>query len=197
MTADEEDTARRPCKKRPLPKLTEAEMDLLSKSAEFGREGKMGKLLAPAICDALVIPKTAGGMGLTKPTPVQRLALPRLMKLANARFKHSTSVEDLRDVVVQSETGSGKTLAFVIPIVHWLLQKSSHGANDAASQGISRSDGTLVLGLAPTRELCLQVLRDGCKNIFHVVGGLGFILLGCCFVCCWVRVCVYYVIWPG
>jgi len=85
------------------------------------------------------------------------------MTLANARFKRSIVPEELRDVVVQSETGSGKTLAFVIPTVHWLLQKSSDSSkNETLSEqgrrgGISRSDGTLILALAPTRELCLQI----------------------------------------
>jgi superfamily II DNA/RNA helicase len=149
-------------KKKPFEMLSKEQLDLLSKSSEFGREGSMGKLLSPQICEALVTPKACGGMGLTRPTPVQALSLPRLVTLANARLERSTNTEYLRDVVVQSETGSGKTLTFVIPIVHWLLQKSSgEGGGGGGEQqgGISRSDGTLVLTLAPTRELCLQVQR--------------------------------------
>jgi superfamily II DNA/RNA helicase len=147
-------------KKKAFEMLSKEQLDLLSKSSEFGREGSMGKLLSPQICEALVTPKACGGMGLTRPTPVQALSLPRLVTLANARLeRRSTNAEYLRDVVVQSETGSGKTLTFVIPIVHWLLQKSSGGGGGGEQQGISRSDGTLVLTLAPTRELCLQVQR--------------------------------------
>jgi ATP-dependent RNA helicase DeaD len=67
-------------------------------------------------------------MGISVPTPIQRLAIPPLL--------------EGRDLVGQAQTGSGKTLAFALPIVqqcdpylHW----------------------TQAMVLTPTRELAIQV----------------------------------------
>ena len=76
-----------------------------------------------------------GGMGLHRPTRVQHRAVQLALKG--------------QDVLVKSETGSGKTLAYLLPIVHSL---------QTAPRRAARADGTLALVLAPTRELCLQIL---------------------------------------
>ena len=64
-----------------------------------------------------------------KPTPIQQLAIPRLLQG--------------HDVMGTAVTGSGKTAAFLLPILHQLLGKP---------RGTTRA-----LVLAPTRELAVQI----------------------------------------
>jgi len=72
-----------------------------------------------------------------------------------------------KDIMVKSFTGSGKTLAYVIPLVQKLQQFSE-------KHRINRELGTLVLILAPTRELCIQigkVFREVSQYLpFYVTG---------------------------
>jgi superfamily II DNA/RNA helicase len=49
---------------------------------------------------------------------------------------------------MHAPTGSGKTLAFLIPIVHRLATKATRP---------TREEGTRAVGLAPTRELAVQI----------------------------------------
>jgi len=59
-----------------------------------------------------------------------------------------------RDMVGIAETGSGKTLAFLLPaIVHINAQPY-----------LSKGDGPIVLILAPTRELAVQI-QDECSKV--------------------------------
>eukprot|EP01103_Thecamoeba_quadrilineata_P011585 TRINITY_DN2794_c0_g1_i1.p1 TRINITY_DN2794_c0_g1~~TRINITY_DN2794_c0_g1_i1.p1 ORF type:complete len:515 (-),score=68.69 TRINITY_DN2794_c0_g1_i1:7-1551(-) len=61
-----------------------------------------------------------------------------------------------RDVIGLAETGSGKTLAFVLPaIVHINAQPL-----------LGKGDGPIVLILAPTRELALQIQTE-CTKFGH------------------------------
>ena len=71
--------------------------------------------------------------GITIPTPIQEEFIPL--------------VAEGRDVIAQSETGSGKTLGFALP----LLEK------------INQRDGLVLLVLAPTRELALQISKEFIK----------------------------------
>jgi ATP-dependent RNA helicase RhlB len=75
--------------------------------------------------------------GFTRMTPVQRLALPRL--LAG------------EDVCAQAQTGTGKTATFLIAIFSTLL-----GQRDSAG-GLGRPSALVI---APTRELALQIGRE-------------------------------------
>ena len=68
-------------------------------------------------------------MGFETPTPIQNLAIPRLM--------------EGRDILAAAATGSGKTAAFLLPIMHELL-KQPRGK-------------TRALVLTPTRELAAQI----------------------------------------
>src|SRR5262249_56961816 len=68
-------------------------------------------------------------LGFTRPTPVQREAIPPA--LAG------------RDVIACAMTGSGKTAAFLLPIMQRLLGKRLHR--------------TRALVLTPTRELAAQI----------------------------------------
>ncbi|KAL7752745.1 ATP-dependent RNA helicase dbp7 [Sorochytrium milnesiophthora] len=69
-----------------------------------------------------------------------------------------------RDTIIQSETGSGKTLAYLLPIVNKLLFPTAAFGSDARP---TRELGPLVLILAPTRELAvqIQVVLDNLMNI--------------------------------
>jgi ATP-dependent RNA helicase DeaD len=71
-------------------------------------------------------------LGFTQPTPIQAEAIPQL-------------ISSDQDVVALAQTGTGKTAAFSLPILH---------KTDTTSQEVQ----TLVL--CPTRELCLQIVRD-------------------------------------
>jgi len=55
-----------------------------------------------------------------------------------------------RDFIGIAKTGSGKTLAFIIPaIVHTMAQDVLH-----------KGDGPIVLVMAPTRELAVQIEQE-------------------------------------
>ncbi|CAE6493815.1 unnamed protein product [Rhizoctonia solani] len=88
-----------------------------------------------------VISHSLLALSFTKPTPIQKAALP--------------VAQEGRDVVGIAETGSGKTLAYSLPILQHILSKPT-----------STSGRTLAaLILAPTRELALQV----CEHLKTVV----------------------------
>ncbi|WCL50363.1 DEAD/DEAH box helicase [Leptospira sp. GIMC2001] len=70
-------------------------------------------------------------MGYTEPSPIQAVAIPKLLKGS--------------DLIGQAQTGTGKTAAFGIPLLEMLK------AGDNSLQG---------LVLCPTRELALQVSRE-------------------------------------
>jgi ATP-dependent RNA helicase RhlE len=91
-------------------------------------------------------------LGFTRPTPVQRDAIPPA--LAG------------RDVLACAMTGSGKTAAFLLPIMHRLLPKR---------RGVTRA-----LVLTPTRELAAQIDAHLTELAVHtpltsaaVFGGVG------------------------
>lgn len=91
----------------------------------------------------LLVAHIQSKMGITKPTSIQRAALPIFT---------SPSSEDMnaRDVFIQSQTGSGKTMSFLLPIIQDLLPLSTLSY-------IDRSIGTLAIIIAPTRELAKQI----------------------------------------
>ncbi|KAH7488381.1 hypothetical protein PRIC1_007503 [Phytophthora ramorum] len=83
-----------------------------------------------------------GGFGFARPTTVQVQTIPSVLKG--------------NDILIKSETGSGKTLSYLLPIVQKL---------QAVSPRIQRQDGCMALVLAPTRELCTQILETANKLI--------------------------------
>ncbi|KAI9986717.1 hypothetical protein PInf_025674 [Phytophthora infestans] len=83
-----------------------------------------------------------GGFGFARPTNVQVQTIPSILKG--------------NDILVKSETGSGKTLSYLLPIVQKL---------QAVSPCIQRQDGCMALVLAPTRELCTQILETANRLI--------------------------------
>lgn len=76
--------------------------------------------------------KAIKDMGFEKMTEVQARTIPILLKG--------------RDVLGAAKTGSGKTLAFLIPSIELLLRTEFKARN-----------GTGVMIISPTRELCLQI----------------------------------------
>jgi len=75
--------------------------------------------------------ETLAGLGYEEPTPVQREAIPPLLKG--------------RDLLGQAATGTGKTAAFALPLLHRVTP-------DAPA-----AERTTALILVPTRELAMQV----------------------------------------
>ena len=69
-------------------------------------------------------------LGFTKPTQIQEMSIPHIMKGT--------------DVIGQSSTGSGKTLAFGCGIIHQVIHER----------------GIQAIVLTPTRELAEQVRND-------------------------------------
>ncbi|KAF9671601.1 hypothetical protein SADUNF_Sadunf12G0064500 [Salix dunnii] len=78
-------------------------------------------------------------LGFVEPTPIQAQGWPMALKG--------------RDLIGIAETGSGKTLAYMLPaFVHV-----------AAQPRLEQGDGPIVLVLAPTRELAVQIQEEGLK----------------------------------
>ncbi|WP_426417130.1 DEAD/DEAH box helicase [Aestuariirhabdus sp. LZHN29] len=81
------------------------------------------------LCGPLV--QALSDQGYTTPSPVQRKAIPHILKG--------------KDVLAAAQTGTGKTASFALPILQRLSESSPAGA------------GVRALVLAPTRELAAQV----------------------------------------
>lgn len=75
--------------------------------------------------------KTLQDQGYTTPTPIQKLAIPRVL--------------EGRDLIGVAQTGTGKTAAFALPVI---VQLNQAEADTSEPQ---------VLAVAPTRELAVQV----------------------------------------
>lgn len=108
----------------------------------------------------------------TKPTKIQRMAIPKLISFGHQRTRMNPFPPQPRDMFMQAQTGSGKTMAFTLPILHQLLN---------AKDKINRKSGIYALILTPTRELAQQIysfIEDSlCKKSCHwivpgiVIGG--------------------------
>ncbi|KPM09883.1 ATP-dependent RNA helicase DDX3Y-like protein [Sarcoptes scabiei] len=84
----------------------------------------------------------------TKPTPVQKHAIPIIM----AR----------RDLMACAQTGSGKTAAFLLPILNNVFQNGPPPPSRKLGYR-NRTHSPLILILAPTRELALQIYEEAKK----------------------------------
>ena len=89
--------------------------------------------LAPTIVDDIA------RQGLTDPTPIQRDAIPAILKG--------------RDLIGLAQTGTGKTAAYLLPLLHVLLDRRK----------AKLPHHTSILVLVPTRELAYQV-SDSIKS---------------------------------
>jgi probable ATP-dependent RNA helicase DDX4 len=77
--------------------------------------------------------------GYTKPTPIQKFAIPIVMKK--------------RDLMGCAQTGSGKTAAFILPILDAIM-------NEGETAAIGQPQALIV---APTRELVIQIFDEARK----------------------------------
>lgn len=83
-----------------------------------------------------------------KPTPVQKYAIPIIM--------------GRRDLMACAQTGSGKTAAFLLPILNNVFSSGPPPGPVRRSFG-SKKHYPLILILAPTRELALQIYDEAKK----------------------------------
>ncbi len=81
-------------------------------------------------------------LGYEEATPVQREAIPPLLKG--------------RDLLGQAATGTGKTAAFALPMIHRLITEERAPQQIGTRKGFTRRK-TRGLVLVPTRELAMQV----------------------------------------
>lgn len=84
--------------------------------------------------------KTLQEIGYETPTPIQKLAIPQVIKGS--------------DIIASAQTGTGKTGAFLLPAIQ-LLTKNN--------QNSPKGKGPRVLVLAPTRELAMQIAAEAEK----------------------------------
>ncbi|KAH6815778.1 P-loop containing nucleoside triphosphate hydrolases superfamily protein [Perilla frutescens var. frutescens] len=88
----------------------------------------------PAYCLEVI-----GRLGFVEPTPIQSQGWPMALRG--------------RDLIGIAETGSGKTLSYLLPaFVHV-----------SAQPRLAQGDGPIVLVLAPTRELAIQIQEEAVK----------------------------------
>ena len=100
--------------------------------------------------------KAAEASGFSKPTEIQRQAIPVVLSG--------------RDLMAAAQTGTGKTAAFVLPALQQLLNPARKGGR-----------GPRVLILTPTRELAMQI-NDNIRQFTRfasfstgtVVGGMSY-----------------------
>ena len=82
--------------------------------------------------------KSLTEIGYEKPTPIQELAIPKIMSGL--------------DLIASAQTGTGKTAAFLLPALHQL-----------ATLPKVKGRGPQILILVPTRELAIQVAQEAKK----------------------------------
>jgi superfamily II DNA/RNA helicase len=80
--------------------------------------------------------------GYTTPTPIQKQAIPEILKGI--------------DLCASAQTGTGKTAAFILPALNRLITSNSNG------------HGPRILILVPTRELATQVTAQAIKYSKHL-----------------------------
>ncbi|KAF9540450.1 hypothetical protein EC957_004290 [Mortierella hygrophila] len=86
-------------------------------------------------------------MGYHEPTPIQRNAIPILMKNY--------------DLLACAQTGSGKTAAFLLPVLSKILTKMQKNPPVAPLPGARKTKASpLALIILPTRELGIQIFDE-------------------------------------
>ncbi|XP_074597432.1 ATP-dependent RNA helicase bel [Brevipalpus obovatus] len=91
--------------------------------------------------------------GYTRPTPVQKYAIPVISRK--------------RDLMACAQTGSGKTAAFLAPILNMILLEGPPKDMPPRIQNGRNKQYPLALVLAPTRELASQIYDEACKFAYR------------------------------
>jgi superfamily II DNA/RNA helicase len=101
-----------------------------------------------------IISSNVAAANYTKPTPVQKFAIP--------------IVKGKRDLMACAQTGSGKTAAFLVPILSRIFEEGPFD-NSMFNQGggRSRKQYPVALILAPTRELASQIYDEARKFVYR------------------------------
>lgn len=94
-------------------------------------------------------------LGYEQMTRVQEIVIPKILEGG--------------DILLRAPTGTGKTLSFLVPVIQRSL------LDDMERAPIQRSDGTIVLILTPTRELCIQTI----ETARQVVQKMSWCVTGC------------------
>lgn len=126
-----------------IDRVLEKPLESTSSDKIFAAEATFEKMsISPKLVQVLQSPQGSSGFGFARPTNVQVQSIPAVLSG--------------KDVLVKSETGSGKTLSYLLPVVQQL---------QAVEPRIERANGCMALILAPTRELCLQILETATKLV--------------------------------
>ncbi|XP_050135648.1 DEAD-box ATP-dependent RNA helicase 20 isoform X2 [Malus sylvestris] len=125
-----------------VEKMSEVEMEEYRKRREITVEGRDVPKPIKSFRDTgfpEYVLEQVTKAGFVEPTPIQAQGWPMALKG--------------RDLIGIAETGSGKTLAYLLPaILHVNAQPI-----------LSPGDGPIVLVLAPTRELAVQIQQEATK----------------------------------
>ncbi|KAJ0959640.1 putative RNA helicase [Helianthus annuus] len=125
-----------------IAKMSESEVEEYRAKREITVEGRDVPKPIKTFSDARFpdyVMQEVEKAGFTEPTAIQAQGWPMALKG--------------RDLIGIAETGSGKTLAYLLPaIVHVNAQPI-----------LSPGDGPIVLVLAPTRELAVQIQQEATK----------------------------------
>jgi len=89
-----------------------------------------------------ILEKNLKRAGYDNPTPVQKYAIPIVIKN--------------RDMMACAQTGSGKTAAFLLPMIHKLLEEGIE-----PHMGLPATPEVIVV--TPTRELAIQITKETLK----------------------------------
>lgn len=92
--------------------------------------------------------------GFEKPTPIQSMAWP--IAIQN------------KDMICVAKTGSGKTCGFVLPALHQHLQSKTQSASSSTNSYRPSASVPIMLVLAPTRELAVQISEEANKFARHL-----------------------------
>ena len=76
-------------------------------------------------------------LGWCEPTAIQETAIPIIL--------------EGKDVLAQARTGSGKTGSYMIPVLHKILKIKKYS---------NQQQCTIALIMAPSRELCQQIMAN-------------------------------------
>lgn len=157
----------RPPFRMPINSHDDSSNDLNGKStkaeADFGWN-EMGLWTELVVC-------LQHDMKLYSPTVVQQMVIPELLNAGiNPRLQDVSSSSNVINPVSSSKhfaflaaTGSGKTLAYVLPLLQSLKHDEVFGSSNATTSNVilsatrPKSRPRAVI-LAPTRELCLQIV---------------------------------------